>query len=330
MYQEELNCSVKVKKADLGFNDLISENVVMKDVLARARTLARTENIVLIQGETGTGKEVLARAIHLASNRRGNAYLPVNCSAIPGELFESELFGFERGAFSGAVSSYPGRFIQADGGTLFLDEIGDMPVTAQAKLLRVLEERVIYSLKCSKPRSVDVRLLAATNRNIGNEADLGNFRVDLYYRLMESAIYIPPLRERPEDILLLTNYFIRHFNSVFGKRIAGLGREVEEFFLNYNWPGNVRELQNTIRSIIPFKTAGLIELPDLSHSILRGKRAEKHAYASLAELEEIHIRKVLAVTGFNLTRAAEILKISRPRLYRKMRNYGMDDISHPG
>ncbi len=308
------------------FDDIIYESKQMEIVINRAKILATTDNTVLIQGETGVGKEVLAHSMHKHSNRKNKIFLPINCASIPNELFESELFGFEKGAFTGAVDSYCGRFIQANNGTLFLDEIGELPLHIQAKLLRILDERAIYRLKSKQPIKIDVRLIASTNRDLLQDVKLKQFRSDLYYRLIESAITIPPLRERVEDILPLTRHFIQVYNQVYNKNVTKISKEAESYFLNYSWEGNVRELKNTIKSIIPFKTKKIIEMDDLSFSIIGGNECREKKLPTLDEYENEYMRRVLKITGFNITRACEILGISRPRFYRRLKDLHLDDI----
>ncbi|MCI0470358.1 MAG: sigma-54 dependent transcriptional regulator, partial [Candidatus Aminicenantes bacterium] len=307
------------------FADIIHESKQMEAVIARAQILADTNNTILIQGETGSGKEILSHAIHNHSSRKNNVFIAVNCAAIPTELFESELFGFKKGAFTGATSDYNGRFIQADKGTLFLDEISEFPLTVQAKLLRILDEKFIYSLKSQQPAAIDVRLITATNRDLMQEVKARQFRDDLYYRLQESTIVIPPLREREEDILPLFRYFVQVYNQVYNKEISYIEREAEHYLLNHRWEGNVRELKNTVKSIIPFKTNGTIELADLSSAVTGGTHNPKNKLATLDEYENDYILKVLKITGFNISRAAEILDITRARLYRKITQYGFKE-----
>lgn len=308
------------------FDDIVYESRAMEEVVKRAKILAATENTVLIQGETGVGKEVLAHSMHNYSPRKNRIFLPINCASIPSELFESELFGFEKGAFTGAVDSYCGRFIQANEGTLFLDEVGELPLHIQAKLLRILDTRVIYRLKSKKPVTIDVRLMAATNRDLMQEVKLKQFRDDFYYRLMESALEIPPLRERVEDILPLIRHYIKVYNRIFNKDVTRIANEVENYFLNYSWDGNVRELKNTIKSIIPFKTNRIIEMDDLSFSIIGGRESKSGKLPTLEEYENEYMRKVLKITGFNITRACDILGISRPRFYRRLKDLQLDNI----
>ncbi|UCH93860.1 MAG: sigma-54-dependent Fis family transcriptional regulator [Candidatus Aminicenantes bacterium] len=303
------------------FEDIVYGSGQMEEIIRRAKILAKTDNAILIQGETGVGKEVLSCSIHNYSLRKGEVFLPINCAAIPPELFESELFGFSKGAFTGAVNTYSGRFLQADKGTLFLDEIGELPLHIQAKLLRIMDEKVIYPLKSKKALKVNIRLISATNKNLSDEVNLKQFRSDLYYRLKEASLVIPPLRERPEDILELTRHFIRIYNNVYNKNITKVSKKAEKFLLNYSWKGNVRELKNTIKSIIPFKKNGTIDLDDLSHSIIEGKEMAEHRLLTLEEHEKKYILKVLKATNFNISQAANVLGINRPRLYRKIKHY---------
>ncbi|MCP5045844.1 MAG: sigma-54-dependent Fis family transcriptional regulator, partial [bacterium] len=213
--------------ADYIFDNIVYESRQMGEIITRAKVLANTDNTILIQGETGVGKEVLSNSIHNYSLRNGETFLPINCASIPTELFESELFGFEKGAFTGAVDSYSGRFAQADKGTLFLDEIGELPLDIQAKLLRILDEKVLYQLKSKKAKKIDVRLISATNKDLQDEVELKQFRSDLYYRLKEASLMIPPLRERVEDILPLIRHFIGIYNDIYNKSVTKLSREAE-------------------------------------------------------------------------------------------------------
>lgn len=312
--------------ANFTFDDIIYESKQMEAVIARAKILAGTTNTILIQGETGSGKEVLSRAVHNYSGRKNQTFMPINCAAIPPELFESELFGFEKGAFTGAVSNYSGRFIQADKGTLFLDEIGELPFTIQAKLLRVLEERCIYRLKSHDPVPIDVWLITASNRDLLQEVKVKQFRNDLYYRLQESTITIPPLREREEDILPLFRHFMKVYSQVFSKEVSHIDREAERYLLNHRWEGNVRELKNTVKSIIPFKTTDTIELDDLSAAVMGGVENPKNKFVTLDEYENEYILKVLKVTDFNISRAADILGITRARVYRKINQFDLKEV----
>ncbi len=314
--------------SDYVFDDVIYESRQMEDIISRAKILAKTDNTILIEGETGVGKEVISQSIHNYSLRKDETFLPVNCASIPTELFESELFGFEKGAFTGAVNSYSGRFIQANNGTMFLDEIGELPLHIQAKFLRILDEKVIYQLKSKKALRINIRLMAATNKNLSDEINLKEFRSDLYYRLKESSLVIPPLKERIEDILPLIRHFIRIYNQIYNKNVTKIGKEAENYFLNYSWRGNVREVKNTIKSIIPFKKNNTIDLDDLSYSIIEGKEVGEKQLPSLEEHEKQYLFKVLRATGFNITRTAEVLGINRPRLYRKIKYFQLKEQSN--
>ena len=310
--------------SDYAFENIVYESRQMEEIISRAKVLAKTNNTILIQGETGVGKEVLAYSIHNYSPRRGETFLPINCASIPTELFESELFGFEKGAFTGAVNSYQGRFVQANKGTLFLDEIGELPLAIQAKLLRILDENLIYPLKSKKAVKIDIRLISATNKQLNDEINLNQFRKDLYYRLKESTFMIAPLRERVEDILPLARHYIRIYNQIYEKNVTQLSRSAEKYFLNYSWKGNIRELKNTIKSIIPFKKNSTIDLDDLSYSIIDRKELREERFITLEEHEKMYILKVLKATNFNISLTAEILGINRPRLYRKIKYYQLE------
>jgi DNA-binding NtrC family response regulator len=310
--------------SDYAFENIIYESRQMEEIISRAKVLAKTNNTILIQGETGVGKEVLAHSIHNYSLRRGETFLPISCASIPTELFESELFGFEKGAFTGAVDSYQGRFVQADKGTLFLDEIGELPFTIQAKLLRILDENLIYPLKSKKAVKIDIRLISATNKQLNDEVNLNQFRRDLYYRLKESTLMIAPLRERVEDILPLIRHYIRIYNQIYDKNVTQLTRPAEKYFLNYSWKGNIRELKNTVKSIIPFKKNSTIDLDDLSYSIIDRKEPGEERFITLEEHEKKYILKVLKATNFNISLTAEILGVNRPRLYRKIKYYQLE------
>lgn len=319
--------------AGYNFDDLVFKSSKMTEAVERAKVLAQTLNTVLIQGETGCGKELFAHSIHNLSERRNQIFLPVNCASIPEDLFETELFGYDKGAFTGASGDYRGRFIQAHNGTLFLDEIGELPMHIQAKLLRVLDDHVVYPLKSNTPVTVDVRLVAATNRDLFREVEEKKFRNDLYYRLIESSILIPPLRERAEDVLPLVYHFINQYNGVYNKNVTRVSAEAETYFMGYTWDGNVRELKNTVKSIIPFKTDNTISMDDLSFSLMQRGDGTKNKAMTLEETEKNHIYNMLKLNDFNILRTAELLGISRPRLYRKIKEYGLQvngDPTNPG
>ncbi len=307
------------------FDSIIHRSQMMADVIKRAKVLAETDNTILLHGETGVGKEVMAHALHNYSRRKEKIFLPLNCAAIPSELFESELFGFEKGAFTGATSKYGGRFFQADKGTLFLDEIGELPLPIQAKLLRILDERRVYPLRGQHPIPVDVRLIAATNLDLRQEVKAKEFRGDLFYRLQESSLTIPPLREREEDILFLFHHFMKLYSRLFKKEVTHISREAEHCLLNHRWEGNVRELKNTVKSIIPFKTNDTVDLEDLSPVMMGQADDPQNKLVTLTEMENRYMLKVLKITGFNIKRTAEILGIARTRIYRRLNQLELDE-----
>lgn len=310
--REELK---ELKKAP----EIISESQEMKNVLSLLSRVAPTQATVLLIGESGTGKEILARAIHEASPRKYARFVVVSCAAIPETLLESELFGYERGAFTGAQRAKPGKFELADRGTLFLDEIGDLPQILQPKLLRAIQEREIERLGGTKPISVDVRIIAATNQDLERKVKEGTFREDLFYRLNVVRIKVPPLRERPEDILPLAYHFLRKYRGEIKKLVEGFTREAERALLSYNWPGNVRELENAIERGIVLTRKNYIEPEDLPIA----QTKEKKEPLKLEEMEALHIEKVLRLAGGNIKKAAEILGIHRNTLREKLKKYGI-------
>ncbi len=319
----------KLKEKNLSFkNELISQHASdeivfksrrMSEVVSLARKFAKTDNTVLLQGNTGVGKEIMAKFIHKSSKRKDKIFLPINCSSIPEQLFESELFGFKKGAFTGASENYSGRFIQAHKGTLFLDEIGEMPLHLQAKLLRVLDDEVIYQLGNNQPQVVDVRVIAATNKNLRTEVETGNFRKDLYFRLKGSTVYIPSLSERKDDIMPLVWHFISLFNNLFDKKVTRITKEAEEFLVNYSWEGNVRELKTAIKNIFTLKNSNAITIKDLLLSLNENEKNPKKSFVSLHDYELNYIKEVLEACRFNIKKTAETLGISRARLYRKLK-----------
>lgn len=290
----------------------------MAQVLELIRQVAPTDASVLITGESGTGKELVARHIHMQSTRQFGPFVAVNCGALAEGLLESELFGHEKGAFTGAVSRKIGKIELAHEGTLFLDEIGDVPPKVQVDLLRVLQERTFYRVGGNAPISADFRLVCATHRDLEAEVTAGRFREDLYYRINVLRIELPPLRERVEDIPLLADHFLAHFCRQTGKPIKGFTPEAMALLCHYPWPGNVRELANAIERAVVLCRGDVIT-PELLP--FGGKPAS--ADQSLAAVEEAHIRRVLASCNWNVTRAAELLQIDRVTLYRKMERYGI-------
>jgi formate hydrogenlyase transcriptional activator len=312
-----------VQGENMSTSELIGSSRKLAAVLEDVATVAVTDCAVLIQGETGTGKELIARVIHEASTRRQHRCVAINCSAIPAPLLESEMFGYERGAFTGAAASRIGRFQAADRGTLFLDEIGDLPIELQPKLLRAIQEQEFERLGSSHTTRVDVRIVAATNQNLENMAAVGRFRMDLYYRLNVFPIRLPPLRERTEDIPLLVRHFVRMYASRHGKSIAHVPDEVLTTLIEYDWPGNIRELQNVIeRSVILTKGAEL-QAPVAE---LVNKRRPIPGACTLADAERAHIISVLRETNWIVggrKGAAARLGVFRTTLIAKMRKLGI-------
>lgn len=296
---------------------LIGESPAIKEVLSMIYRVAPSNATVLITGESGTGKELVARILHAASPRKDRRFVAVSCAAIPESLLESELFGYERGAFTGATKPKPGKFELAHGGTLFLDEIGDLPISLQVKLLRVLQEKEVERLGSTVPRKVDVRIIAATNQDLRKKVEGGSFREDLYYRINTINIHIPPLRERKEDILPLAEFFLRKFSREMGKDIKSFDREARKALLSYQWPGNVRELINVVERAVVLTRKNIITADLLMLEQL------KSPFPTLEELEREHIKKALKISGGNLTRASELLGIHRNTLREKLKKYNL-------
>jgi len=305
---------------------IIGESGRMQEVLSLVGRVASSDATVLIRGESGTGKELIAKAIHYASPRAAGPLVRVNCAALPENLLESELFGHEKGAFTGAVASRKGRFEVADGGSLFLDEIGDLPLHLQVKLLRVLQEREIERVGSSRPISVDVRVLAATHRDLEALMRAGQFRDDLYYRINVVTVSLPPLRERREDIPLLVDHFLSTFTAKNGKAIRGLTREARDALLRYDYPGNVRELENLVERAVVLTRDDVIGLGDLPLGLAEAAPEPGDAPglpAAVEGLERRLIREALARAGGVQTAAAELLGISERVLRYKLRKYGL-------
>ena len=304
---------------------IIGESKQIKDVLNTITRVASTDSTVLITGESGTGKELVARAIHALSPRWEKRFIPVSCAALPETLLESELFGYEKGAFTGAIKKKEGRFELADGGTLFLDEIGDLPLETQVKLLRAIESREFERLGGEETIKVDVRIISATNQNLEKKVREKSFREDLYYRLNVISIFIPPLRERRGDIIPLVEHFIEKANKRCSKNIKGITPKAKDILLAYDWPGNVRELENIIERAVVLSRGEAIDADDLSSlSFNRTEEGILSANLSLKELEKNHILKVLEKTNWNLGKAAEILGIHRNTLRLKIKEYDIE------
>lgn len=327
--QYKLHNIQKKRSERYGFDRIVGTS----DALERAKRLAKqvsaTDATVLVTGPTGTGKEVFAHAIHYASNRSAESFVAINCAAVSKELLESEMFGHEAGAFTGATKLKRGLFEEADGGTIFLDELGEMDLNLQAKLLRVLEDGTFLRVGSTVETKVDVRILAATNKDLLQESEKGRFRLDLYYRLSTFAIELPGLNGRGEDILLLAKHFLDEFVAIMNSPVVGMTRDFEQALLKHEWRGNVRELRNFMeRSIIlaQGKELTTIDLPigfskvD-SVSSAQAKTIEDLPAVALADVERLHIERVMTMTGGNKSRSAELLGIGLTTLYRKLEEY---------
>jgi formate hydrogenlyase transcriptional activator len=304
-----------------GLPRIVGNSAALLRVLGLVRIVAPTDATVLINGETGTGKELIAEAIHKCSERSKGPFVKLNCAAIPAGLLESELFGHERGAFTGAVTQRLGRFEAANGGTLFLDEIGDVPMELQAKLLRVLQEREIERLGSTCTRRVDVRVVAATNQHLAELVAEKQFRVDLYYRLNVFPIVLPPLRLRTEDIPMLVAHFVHKFAERMSKRVPRISEGAIETLLRYPWPGNIRELQNVVERAVILTTGDVLQLPALSSRL--PVRTEP---VTLEEAERVHILNALQETNWvvgGASGAAARLGVKRTTLVSKMRRGGL-------
>jgi transcriptional regulator with GAF, ATPase, and Fis domain len=305
--------------------DLIGSSPKFRALMTLVEMVSPVDSAVLIQGETGTGKEVIARAIHEASPRRNHRFVALNCAAIPSALLESELFGHERGAFTGACTQTKGRFQMADGGTLFLDEIGDMPLELQPKLLRALQEQEFEPLGSTQTVRVNVRVVAATNQDLGQLVSKKLFRVDLFYRLNVIPICLPPLRERVQDILPLTEFFVAKFAARLNKPIDLIPDEVVAALQAHDWPGNIRELQNFIERAVLFSPGSVLRLPlDFKQTV---KQSSESASRTLAEADRAHILETLQQTDWMIggqDGAANRLGLARTTLIYKMRKLGIE------
>jgi transcriptional regulator with GAF, ATPase, and Fis domain len=316
-----------------GHRRVIGRSRLWQDVLAQAARVARTETTVLLTGESGTGKEVVARFVHHASRRSNGPFVAINCAALPDQLLESELFGHERGAFTGAVAAKPGRIEQANGGVLFLDEVGEMEPGVQAKLLRVLEEREFMRLGSTRVQRADIRVIAATNRDLHAAMQRGEFREDLYYRLGVFEIALPPLRDRLEDVPDLADSFLEQIGETVGRPAAGIARDARQQLLGYAWPGNVRELRNAIERAVILADGGYIRSEHLPVTAPRPPAAVPDSSSSpaalpaggvnLEALERSLVVKALAQARHNKTRAAKLLGLTRAQLYSRIEKYGL-------
>jgi DNA-binding NtrC family response regulator len=319
LVSENKQLRTKIDELNLA-HEIVGTSAVTRRLLEQVAMVSASDTSVLIRGESGTGKELIARAIHANSDRRYMPIVVVNCGALSEGVLESELFGHEKGAFTGAQYRRKGKFEMADGGTLFLDEIGDIGLKTQVDLLRVLEEKKIFRVGGNLEIPVNFRLIAATNKNLETMNAEGKFREDLYYRINVFSITIPPLRERREDIPLLADHFLKKFAHSMNRPILKISAEAGTILRNYEWPGNVRELQNAIERAVLVCKSGTIERDDLPLIINEG--SSDAAGRTLAEIERQHIKRTLEETGWNIYRAARLLEIDRVTLYNRIKKYG--------
>ncbi len=340
-YIDKISCE-KEKEKDIeedNFYGIVGKSQKMLKVFETIKNVAPTDSTVLITGESGTGKELVAKAIHLLSKRKDKNFIPINCGAIPKDLIESELFGYRKGAFTGANSNRIGRFGAANEGTVFLDEIGELPLEMQVKLLRVLQENEIQPIGSNSPEKIDVRVIAATNKDLGKLIDENKFREDLYYRLNVIRIHLPPLRERREDIDILIDYFFRKYTEKYEKsdKVIGIAEETKFILKNYSWPGNVRELENCIERLIVLKGEGIIlpsDLPSKFYEFEEGELIEEREFMNnlfklsddgidlkslIENIETSMIIQALEKTGGVKDKAAKLLGIKRTTLIEKMK-----------
>ena len=307
---------------------IIGKSEKLTKMMSTIEQVAPTKATVLITGESGVGKELVADALHSLSDRKDGPFIKVHCASLSANLLESELFGHEKGSFTGAVSQKKGRFELANGGTIFLDEIGEIDANTQVKILRVLQEREFERVGGTQTIHTDVRVVAATNRNLEDEVKKGNFREDLYYRLNVVHIEVPPLRERKEDIPLLLNSFLNEFNNENSKNIEGFTPQARKLLCSYSWPGNIRQLRNSIESAVVLSRGKLIDVEDLPEQVVNHENESELSIKvglSLDEAEKLFIMSTLDYCGGNKTTASEMLKIGRKTLHRKLEEYGKAD-----
>jgi DNA-binding NtrC family response regulator len=327
--QEKVKVLSREKARTQPFDELIGDSLPMQKLFSQMTHVADTDISILLLGESGTGKELVAQTLHKHSKRHQAPFIPLNCSALPETLLESELFGHKKGAFTDATTDRKGLFQEAQGGTLFLDEVGEIPIMLQPKLLRALEERSIRPVGGNSEIPVDVRILAATNRDLESAVEEGRFREDLYYRLNVMQIEVPPLRSRGTDVLLLADVFIQQFARRFNRQVTGISDNAAQRLLDYVWHGNVRELRNAMERAVALTRFEKIAVDDLPQKIQAYQSGHifigSHDPAELLPMEEVerrYILHVLKVVGDNRTSAARILKLDRKTLYRKLQQYG--------
>jgi two-component system, NtrC family, response regulator AtoC len=323
-FRQEISQARREKARTFSFDQIIGESPAIRRMIQMARKVADSEvSSVLLQGESGTGKDLVAKAIHYSSRRAEARFVAINTAAIPANLIESELFGYEKGAFTDAKARKEGLFEQAEGGTLFLDEIGELDLGLQSKLLRVLEEGAFRRVGGLRDVPLDARIIAASNRDLKTAAEEGSFRLDLYYRLSVIQINMPPLRERGDDVLLLANHYIKLFNERLRRKVKGLAPDVVKAFLNYNFPGNVRELRNIIERVLILEEGDTITMDylnnDLTTSTLNAEFKLPPQGISLSEVEASFVRQALEKSGGHQSKAAELLGISRDQLRYRLK-----------
>jgi len=320
-FLEELQVLRKGLSDKYGFENIVGQSQALLFVLDQVARVAPTDATVLILGETGTGKEVLAKAVHRNSLRRERPFVTINCGAIPAELLQSELFGHLRGSFTGATKDKKGLFEEADGGTLFLDEIGEMNLDLQARLLRVLEDGTFNRVGDSKSTKVDVRIIAATNKDLKHEAETNRFRLDLFYRLAVFTIHLPPLAERTEDIEILGNHFLKEFSNKLNRKIKKMDDAFLKALNQHSWKGNIRELKNVIERAVIIANGDTLT-PDLLHFDFFSDSLESQGPTlNLASIESQYIRKAMSQSNGNKTEASRLLGIGLSTLYRKIEDY---------
>ncbi len=314
-------------KKEAKFDEIIGKSQKIKEVHELIEQVAKTDTTVLIIGETGTGKELVAKAIHRLSLRQDKPFIAVNCVALPENLLESELFGHEKGAFTGAINQRPGRFELAHTGTIFLDEVGEISIPIEIKLLRVLQEREFERVGGTKTIKVDVRIIAATNRDLEKAVKEGKYREELYYRLNVVPIFLPSLKERKDDIPILLEHFLNIFNTRTNKNILEITKDAQELLISYDWPGNIRQLENVVERMVVLAKGDKIDIEDVPNNIIKAREKKlsfkESVYQAKAQIERELLIKVLQEVGNNRTKAARLLEVDRKTLQKKIKEYGL-------